>query len=174
MTKHTITRQTSAILGDSYGCSCGTRLVHRMAAELHAAEQQLCSVCLGTREEEIVPEVLRDCSACAGTGRRREQVVWQFAHAEAEQVITMALVRGVVSGFDGPFRLSEIADTVRDGLGLPGGRLPVGPRVRDLLLEMQAQGEIAMLSAPDELLDSTANVVLYRDPQWQRTGTLEP
>ncbi|WP_327103918.1 hypothetical protein [Nonomuraea glycinis] len=172
MTKHTITRQTSTILGDGYGCSCGTRLVHRMAAELHAAEQQLCSACLGTVEEEVAPGVARECSACAGTGRRREQLIWQLAHAEAEQVITMTLVRGVVADFDGPFHLSEVADTVRDGLGLPGGRLPVGPRVRDLLLELQANGEIAMLSAPDELLDATANVVLYRDPQWQRTGTL--
>jgi hypothetical protein len=43
--------------------------------------------------------------------------------------------------------------------------------VRDLLLRMQAAGEITMLSAPDELLDG-ADVVLYRDPQWQRAGTL--
>ncbi|WP_336216714.1 hypothetical protein [Nonomuraea sp. LPB2021202275-12-8] len=172
MTKHTISRHAGTILGDSYACDCGAHLANRMTAELHAAEQRMCSVCLGSAEEEVVPGVMRECASCAGTGGRREQITWQLAHTEAERLITLTVVRGVVSGFDGPFHLSEIADTVRDGLGLPVGRLPVGPRVRDLLLQMQASGEIAMLSAPDELLDSTANVVLYRDPQWQRARTL--
>ncbi len=95
---------------------------------------------------------------------------WQLAYAEAEHLITMTVVRGVVAGFDGPFRLSEIADTVRSGLGLPTGRLPVGPRVRDLLLQLQAAGEITMLSAPDEMVGT--DMVLYRDPQWQRARTL--
>ncbi|MFI7445021.1 hypothetical protein [Nonomuraea indica] len=173
MTNHTITPPSAAILGDVHTCVCGARLDSRMAAELHAAETGQCTVCLGSAEEQVAPGLDRGCTACAATGRRREQIIWQLAHAEAEQVITPATVRGVVAEFDGPFHLSQIADAVRDGLGLPPGRLPVGPRVRDLLLDMQAAGEIAMLSAPDELLDG-ADVVLYRDPQWQRAGTLDP
>ncbi|WP_049563377.1 hypothetical protein [Nonomuraea sp. SBT364] len=171
MTKHTISAPTGTILGDSYACDCGVPLAGRMAAELHAAENQLCTACLGSAQEELAPGLTHGCPSCAGTGGRREQMTWQLAHAEAEERITITMVRGVVSGFDGPFRLSDIADTIRDGLRLPAGRLPVGPRVRDLLLEMQMAGEITMLSAPDELLDGT-DVVLYRDPQWQRAGTL--
>ena len=167
MTKHTITRQTGTILGETYGCDCGAQFAGRMAAEVHATEHHQCSVCLGSAEEELAPGLMRPCTSCAGTGRRREQIVWQLAHAEAEQLITRDTVRNVVESFDGPFHLSEVADAVRDGFGLPPGRLPVGPRVRDLLLEMQAAGEITMVSAPDELIDGT-DVVLFRDPQWQR------
>ncbi|TMR98497.1 hypothetical protein [Nonomuraea basaltis] len=169
MTKHTISPQTG-IMGEAFACECGVVLVGRMTAELHAAENNLCSVCLGSALEQVAPDVARDCTACAGTGRRKEQITWQLAYAEAEHLITMTVVRGIVSGFDGPFHLSEIADTVRAGLGLPTGRLPVGPRVRDLLLQLQVAGEITMLSAPDEMLGT--DMVLYRDPQWQRARTL--
>ncbi|MEW9550883.1 hypothetical protein [Nonomuraea sp. NPDC050783] len=169
MTKHTISQQNS-ILGEAFACECGVILGGRMTAELHAAENNLCSVCLGSAEEEIAPGLARGCPACAGSGRRKEQITWQLAYAEAENLITMSVVRGIVARFDGPFHLSEIADTVRAGLGLPAGRLPVGPRVRDLLLQLQAAGEIAMLSAPDEMLGS--DMVLYRDPRWQRARTL--
>jgi len=171
MTKHTITLRTGTILGEVYGCDCGAQLAGRMAAEVHAADNRQCTVCLGSAEEEPAPGLERPCTSCAGTGRRREQITWQLAHAEAEQLITLPVVRGVVESFDGPFRLSEIADAVRDGLALPPGRLPVGPRVRDLLLEMQSAGEITMVSAPDGLIDGT-DVVLFRDPQWQRVRTL--
>nr|WP_206068275.1 hypothetical protein [Nonomuraea sp. FMUSA5-5] len=157
-------------MGDAFACGCGVILGGRMSAELHAAENGLCSACLGSTEEEVAPGLNRPCASCAGSGRRREQVNWQLAHAEAEHLITMTVVRGVVAGFDGPFRLSEVADTVRNGLGLPAGRLPVGPRVRDLLLQLQAAGEITMLSAPDEMVGT--DMVLYRDPQWQRVRTL--
>ncbi|MEU0571874.1 hypothetical protein ABZ297_41640 [Nonomuraea sp. NPDC005983] len=170
MTKHTISPQTG-ILGDVFACDCGAVLADRMTAELHSSENNQCTVCLGSAEEQVVPGLMRGCTACAATGRRKEQITWQLAHAEATQVITLSVVRGIVGELDGPFHLSEIADLVRDGLGLPAGRLPVGPRVRDLLLDMQAAGEITMLSAPDELLDG-ADVVLYRDPQWQRARTL--
>ncbi|SDI39192.1 hypothetical protein [Nonomuraea jiangxiensis] len=166
---HAISPQ-SGVLGDAFACDCGAVLAGRMTAELHAAENGLCSACLGTAEEQLAPGLLRGCSACVGTGRRKEQITWQLAYAEAEQRITMSLVRGIVAGFDGPFRLSEIADTVRAGLGLATGRMPVGPRVRDLLLRMQAGGEITMLSAPDEMVGT--DMVLYRDPQWQRARTL--
>ncbi|MEV0383592.1 hypothetical protein [Nonomuraea sp. NPDC050643] len=169
MTTHVISPQTG-ILGDAYACDCGTLLAGRMTAELHAAENGLCSVCFGSAAEEPVPGLNRPCTACAGSGRRKEQITWQLAYAEAEHVITMTVVRGIVAGFDGPFHLSEIADTVRAGLGLPTGRLPVGPRVRDLLLQLQAGGEITMLSAPDEMVGT--DMVLYRDPQWQRARTL--
>jgi hypothetical protein len=169
VTKHTISPQNS-ILGEAFACDCGVVLGGRMTAELHAAENNLCSACLGTAEEELAPGLARGCASCAGTGRRREQITWQLAYAEAENLITMSIVRGIVAQFDGPFRLSEIADTVRAGLGLPTGRLPVGPRVRDLLLQLQAAGEITMLSAPDEMLGD--DMVLYRDPQWQRARTL--
>ncbi|MEV0612303.1 hypothetical protein AB0I81_03195 [Nonomuraea sp. NPDC050404] len=169
MSEHAISPR-SAILGDAYACGCGVILGGRMTAELHAAESGLCSSCLGSAEQEEAPGLTRPCTSCAGTGRRREQITWQFAAAEAEHLITMTVVRGVVAGFDGPFHLSEIADTVRNGLGLPTGRLPVGPRVRDLLLQLQAAGEITMLSAPDEMVGT--DMVLYRDPQWQRVRTL--
>ncbi|WP_157254239.1 hypothetical protein [Nonomuraea typhae] len=160
------------LLGDgAYVCACGASFADRMPAELHAAENDRCTSCLGTGEEAPAPGVTGPCTGCAGTGGRREQIIWQLAHSEAEQLITMSTVRGVVAGFEGPFHLSEIADTIRSGLDLPLGRLPVGPRVRDLLLEMQASGEITMISAPDELLDGT-DVVLYRDPAWQRTRLL--
>ncbi|GGO63837.1 hypothetical protein [Nonomuraea cavernae] len=171
MTKHTITSQPGVILGDTYTCDCGLHLADRMTAEVHAAEHQQCTVCLGSAEELLAPDLSRGCTACAGTGGRREQITWQLAYTEAEQLITMSVVRGVVGELDGPFHLSQVADLVRAGLGLPAGRLPVGPRVRDLLLELQAAGEIAMLSAPDELIDGT-DVVLYRDPQWQRVRSL--
>lgn len=169
VTKHAISPQTG-LLGDTFACVCGALMVGRMTAEVHAAESGLCSACLGTAEEEVAPDLVRPCTSCAGTGRRKEQVTWQLAHAEAEHLITMTIVRGVVAGFDGPFHLSEVADTVRNGLGLPVGRLPVGPRVRDLLLQLQAAGEIAMVSAPDEMVGT--DMVLYRDPQWQRVRTV--
>lgn len=169
MTKHAISPQ-DGIPDDTYACECGAVLAGRMTAEVHAAENGLCSACFGSTVEYPVPGLRRPCTSCAGTGRRREQVAWQLAHAEAEHMITMAVVRSVVDRHDGPFRLSEIADTVRDGLGLPPGRLPVGPRVRDLLLELQAVGEITMLSAPDEMIGT--DMVLYRDPQWQRARSL--
>ncbi|MFC4116180.1 hypothetical protein [Nonomuraea zeae] len=169
MTKHAISPQTG-ILGDAFACDCGAVLAGRMTAELHAAENGLCSACLGTTTEELAPGLARGCSSCVATGRRKEQITWQLAYAEAEQLITMSVVRGIVAGFDGPFRLSEVADTVRAGLGVPAGRLPVGPRVRDLLLELQVAGEITMLSAPDEMVGT--DMVLYRDPQWQRARTL--
>lgn len=167
--EHAISPQTG-ILGDAFACDCGVLLGGRMVAELHAADNGLCSACLGTTREEPAAGLTRPCTSCAGSGRRKEQVHWQLAYAEAEHLITMTVVRGVVAGFDGPFRLSEIADTVRSGLGLPTGRLPVGPRVRDLLLQLQAAGEITMLSAPDEMVGT--DMVLYRDPQWQRARTL--
>lgn len=169
MTTHAISPQ-SGILGDAFACECGAVLAGRMTAELHAAENGLCTVCLGSTLEEAAPGLRRGCTACAATGRRKEQITWQLAYAEAEQLIPMSVVRGVVAAYDGPFHLSEIADSVRAGLGLPAGRLPVGPRVRDLLLELQAAGEITMLSAPDEMIGT--DLVLYRDPQWQRAHTL--
>ncbi|WP_433444314.1 hypothetical protein [Nonomuraea sp. CA-141351] len=169
MTTHSIFPQTG-ILGDAFACECGAVLAGRMTAELHAAENGLCSVCLGSTQEEVAPGLTHGCTACAATGRRKEQITWQLAYAEAEQVVTMAVVRGIVARFEGPFHLSEIADLVRAGLGLPAGRLPVGPRVRDLLLELQDSGEITMLSAPDEMIGT--DMVLYRDPQWQRAHTL--
>ncbi|HEX4818326.1 MAG TPA: hypothetical protein VFV66_36775 [Nonomuraea sp.] len=169
MTKHTISPQNS-ILGEAFACDCGVVLGGRMAAELHAAENNRCSACLGSAEEEVAPGLTQPCHSCVGTGRRKEQITWQLAHAEAENLITMSVVRGIVARFEGPFHLSEIADTVRAGLGLTAGRLPVGPRVRDLLLQLQAAGEITMLSAPDEMVG--ADMVLYRDPQWQRARTL--
>nr|WP_055502544.1 hypothetical protein [Nonomuraea pusilla] len=169
MNEHTIVPR-AGILGDGFACACGSVLAGRMAAELHATENGLCTVCLGSGEEQVVPGLNRPCTACVGSGRRKEQITWQLAHAEAEHRITLSMVRAIVSGFDGPFHLSEIADTVRAGLDLPPGRLPVGPRVRDLLLELQATGEITMLSAPDELLGT--DLVLYRDPRWQRARTL--
>ncbi|MFE3454002.1 hypothetical protein ACFXJ8_34265 [Nonomuraea sp. NPDC059194] len=132
---------------------------------------EMCSVCLGTAQEELAPGLTRACRACAGTGRRREQMVWGLAHLEAEQLITLPIVRDLVRQARGPFHLSEVADTVRTMLDLPAGRLPVGPRVRDLLLQMEAAGEIVMVSAPDELLDGT-EVVLHRDPAWERVRTL--
>ncbi|MFI6597663.1 hypothetical protein ACIBHX_15510 [Nonomuraea sp. NPDC050536] len=171
MTDHTLTPRSGALMGDGYACTCGSLLPDRVNAELHASEHHRCTSCLGSAVEEPVPGFTRECTACAGTGRRREQITWQLAHAEAVEVITLSMVRGVVASYEGPFHLSEIADAVRDGLALPAGRLPVGPRVRDLLLLMQESGEIHMISAPDELLDGT-DAVLYRDPQWQRARTL--
>ncbi|MEU6997946.1 hypothetical protein [Nonomuraea sp. NPDC046570] len=171
MTKHMISHQSGGLLGDSFACDCGTVLADRVTAELHAMENNRCTACLGTATEPVVPDFARECPSCAGTGRRREQIVWQLAYTEAERLITLGVVRGMVAGLDGPFHLSEVADSVRAALGLPVGRLPVGPRVRDLLLELQAAGEIVMLSAPDELLDGT-DVVLYRDPRWQRARQL--
>jgi hypothetical protein len=126
-----------------------------------------CSACLGSADQELVPGFVQRCPACAATGRRNVQLVWEVAHGEAEQVITTGLVQGVIAGFTGPFKLSEVADAVREGLDLPRGRLPVGPRVRDVLRELEAAGELVMLSAPDELLRGPS-VVLYRDPLWQR------
>ncbi|MEV0587239.1 hypothetical protein [Nonomuraea sp. NPDC050310] len=168
---HLIFPRADAVLGEVFGCECGATLSGRMPAELHAAENQLCTVCLGSAREELAPGLVRGCSACAGTGRRREQITWQLAHTEAEQLITVPLVRSVISGYEGSFRLSEIADAVRSGLGLPAGRLPVGPRVRDILLQLQFWGEIVMVSAPDELVDDVPTF-LYRDPSWQRARTL--
>lgn len=169
---HVITPRPDTLLGEeAFGCACGAVLADRMAAELHAAENQLCTSCLGSAREEVVVGLERGCSSCAGTGRRREQITWQLAHAEAEQVITVNLVRTVIAGFDGPFHLSEIADAVRAGLGIPAGRLPVGPRVRDLLLQLSQQGEIVMVSAPEALVDDVPTF-LYDDPRWQRVRTL--
>lgn len=172
MTSHTITPQTGSLLGaDTFECTCGAVLAGRMTAELHASENNRCTVCLGTSQEHMAPGLVRGCSSCAGTGRRREQITWQLAHHEAEQLITLAMVRGVVAETDRPFHLSEVADVVRAGLQLPAGRLPVGPRVRDLLLHLQAAGEIVMVSAPDELIDDVPTF-LYNDPQWQRAGAV--
>ncbi|GAA3801489.1 hypothetical protein GCM10022226_21530 [Sphaerisporangium flaviroseum] len=180
MATHTITSQWDEIPEDAddlalvqggafrtFQCACGTPLPNRMAAELHATETNQCTACLGSADEEIVPGFVRRCPACAATGRRNVQLVWEVAHSEAEQIITVELVRGLIDGLTGPFRLSEVADATRLALGLPMGRLPVGPRVRDVLRELEAAGELVMLSAPDELLRGPS-VVLYRDPQWQR------
>ncbi|WP_214411711.1 hypothetical protein [Sphaerisporangium fuscum] len=151
----------------TYHCDCGTPLPNRAAAELHAMETGQCSVCLGSADEELVPGFVRRCAACAATGRRDVQLVWELAHSEAEQIITPDVVREVIADVTGPFRLSEVADATRLALGLPLGRLPVGPRVRDVLRQLEASGELVMLSAPDELLRGPS-VVLYRDPQWQK------
>jgi hypothetical protein len=180
MAMHTITTQWDEIPEDAddlalvqggafrtFRCECGVPLPNRVAAELHAAETNQCTACLGSADEEVVPGFVRRCSACAATGRRKVQLVWEVARSEAEQVITLELVRGLVEGFSGPFKLSEVADATRLALGLPLGRLPVGPRVRDLLRRLEADGELVMISAPDELLRGPS-VVLYRDPQWQR------
>jgi hypothetical protein len=154
----------------SYRCSCGLPLPDRVAAELHAMEANQCSGCLGSAHTEIVPGFVRRCPACAGTGRRGQQLVWELAYSQAEETITIALVRSLLNRFTGPFRLSEMADAVRAALSLPVGRLPVGPRVRDLLRELEVAGDLVMISAPDRLLHGTA-VVLYRDPQWVRATT---
>lgn len=180
MATHTITTQWGEIPENAddlalvqggafrtFRCECGIPLPTRVAAELHATETNQCTACLGSADDEVVPGFVRRCAACAATGRRNVQLVWELAHSEAEQVITLGLVRGLVDGFTGPFRLSEVADATRMALGLPVGRLPVGPRVRDLLRELEAAGELVMLSAPDELLRGPS-VVLYKDPQWQR------
>ncbi|GAA5077745.1 hypothetical protein HNP84_004020 [Thermocatellispora tengchongensis] len=152
----------------SYSCVCGTPLPTRMAAELHAVETDQCSTCLGSAVEEVVPGFTRRCTSCTGTGRRRMQLIWEMAYAQAEVTITVEVVRGVISRFTGPFSLSQAADAVRGTLGLRPGRMPVGPRVRDVLRELEGTGEIALISAPDELLRG-ASIVLYRDPTWQRT-----
>ncbi len=136
-------------------------------------EANQCSACLGSASEEIVPGFVRRCPACAGTGRRGPQLVWQLAYSQAEETITIGLVRTLINQFSGPFRLSEMADTVRATLALPAGRLPVGPRVRDLLRQLEATGDLVMISAPDRLLHGTS-VVLYRDPQWVRPTTAVP
>ncbi|MFC4585179.1 hypothetical protein [Sphaerisporangium corydalis] len=186
MANHTITMQWDEIPENAddlalvqggafrtFRCDCGTPLPTRVTAELHAAETNQCTACLGSADEEVVPGFVRRCSACAATGRRNVQLVWEVARGEAEQVITIKLVRGIIDAFPGPFRLSEVADATRSALGLPVGRLPVGPRVRDLLRELEAAGELVMLSAPDELLRGPS-VVLYRDPQWQRVPEPSP
>ncbi|GAA0832357.1 hypothetical protein ACFQVD_12410 [Streptosporangium amethystogenes subsp. fukuiense] len=149
-----------------YLCLCGRPLADRTAAELHASETNQCTTCLGSAVENIVPDFSQQCTACAGTGRRRAQLTWQLAHAEAETMITVEFVRGLIAGFTEPFRLSEVADLARDTLNLPVGRLPVGPRVRDVLRSLEARGELVLLSAPDELLRGTS-VMLYRDPYWE-------
>ena len=68
----------------------------------------------------------------------------------------MSLVRGVVADFGGPFHLSEVADAVRRAS--VSRRAPAGraPGRATCCCELQAAGEIAMLSAPDELLDAAA------------------
>ncbi|MFF5210924.1 hypothetical protein [Streptosporangium sp. NPDC000396] len=152
----------------TYLCLCGTHLEDRTAAELHAAEIDRCTACLGATTEEVVPGFSQECTSCAGTGRRNVQLVWELACAEAETMITVDLVRQVIAPFTQPFRLSQVADTVRDTLGLPVGRLPVGPRVRDVLRSLEATGELVLVSAPDELLRGPT-IVLYRDPYWQHT-----
>lgn len=179
MTKHVIAEEWDEIPQDadglgvaegafrSYRCSCGLPLPDRVSAELHAMEANQCSVCLGSASEEIVSGFVRRCSSCAGTGRRGPQLVWQLAYSQAEEAITLSLVRNLISQFTGPFRLSEMADAVRALLALPAGKLPVGPRVRDLLRQLEATGDLVLISAPDQLLHGTS-VVLYRDPQWVR------
>jgi hypothetical protein len=183
MVKHTISVEWDEIPPDadpadlvggafrSYRCDCGTPLEERVTAQLHAMEHDRCSTCLGSAVEEPVPGFQRPCTACTGTGRRGAELVWQAAYAEAEQVITLGLVRRVVRGLPEPFALSQVADEVRALLGLQPGRLPVGPRVRDLLRRLAEDGEIAMASAPDELLHGPS-VVLYRDPLWRRLPPL--
>lgn len=178
MTKHTIITQWDDIPDDadhlalmqgafrSYRCTCGIDLPDRMAAEVHALEANRCSACLGAAEAEIVPGFVRPCTSCAGTGRRGVQLMWQLAHGEAERLITLDLVRDLIASWDRPFRLSEVADAVRRLLNLESGRLPVGPRVRDLLRRLEADGELVMLSAPEQLLHGTS-IVFYNDPQWQ-------
>jgi hypothetical protein len=180
MVKHTITVEWDEIPAEAdaeglaggaayrgYRCDCGAPLPDRTAAQLHAMENDWCSACLGSAVEEIVPEFRRPCTACAGTGRRGPELVWQAAYAEAETVITVGLVRRVVRGLPEPFALSQAADAVRSLLGLRAGRLPVGPRVGELLRRLAEDGEIVMASAPDELLHGSS-VVLYRDPLWRR------
>jgi hypothetical protein len=186
MATHTITMQWDEIPENAddlalvqggafrtFRCACGTALPSRVAAELHASETGQCTACLGSADEEVVPGFVRRCSACAATGRRNVQLVWEVAHSEAEQVITLELVRDLIADTTRPFKLSEVADATRLALGLPVGRLPVGPRVRDLLRQLEASGELVMVSAPDELLRGPS-VVLYRDPQWQRTPEPSP
>ncbi|WP_271218200.1 hypothetical protein [Streptosporangium carneum] len=153
----------------SYLCLCGKHLADRDAAELHAMETNQCTTCLGTATEQIVPNFSQRCTSCAGTGRRKAQLSWELAYAEAEAAITVDLVRSLITPLTGPFQLSQVADTVRAVLGLPVGRLPVGPRVRDVLRQLEAAGELVLVSAPDELLRGTT-VVLYRDPYWQHAS----
>ncbi|GAA0389217.1 hypothetical protein Acor_59910 [Acrocarpospora corrugata] len=151
----------------TFTCSCDLPLPDQTAAELHAMELNRCTTCFGSARHEPVPGYNRPCTACAATGRRGPQLVWELAHAEAERTITLPLIRLLLP--HRPFRLSELADKVRSHLSLPPGRLPVGPRVRDLLLHLQSMGELALLSAPDRLLQGT-DVVLYDDPHWIRVS----
>jgi hypothetical protein len=183
MTKHTITTQWDDVPDDAddlaliqgafrrYACTCGTSLTDRSAAELHAVEANRCTACLGSAEEEVVPGFVRPCNSCAGTGRRGVQLMWQVAYGEAEKMITLELVRDVIAPLREPFHLSEVSDRVRALLGLEPGRLPVGPRVGELLRRLEADGELVMLSAPDQRLRGTS-VVLYNDPAWQHTDPL--
>ncbi|GAA4201658.1 hypothetical protein GCM10022252_56720 [Streptosporangium oxazolinicum] len=178
MRKHTITALWEEVPDDAddlvlvrggfriYLCMCGRQLADRAAAESHALETGQCTTCLGTTVEDIVPGFSQKCTACAGTGRREAQLTWQLAHVEAEAVITVEIVRGLIAGLTEPFRLSQVADLVRETLHLPAGRLPVGPRVRDILRGLEARGELVLISAPDELLRGTS-VMLYRDPYWE-------
>ncbi|WP_066375015.1 hypothetical protein [Herbidospora mongoliensis] len=147
-------------------CSCGVDLPDQVTAELHASEANLCTACFGTMEEEPFPGWKRRCLACAGTGRRGPQLVWELAHVEAETVIPVRVVLALLPGR--PFRLSELADLVRERLSLAPGQLPVGPRVRDVLLQLQQEGEVALISAPEQLMDEEG-AVLYEDPYWVRT-----
>ncbi|GAA3162705.1 hypothetical protein GCM10010466_62060 [Planomonospora alba] len=149
-----------------YLCPCGKQLPDRTAAELHAMETDQCTTCLGSGTEQVVPGYAQPCTSCGGNGRRRSQLQWQLAYAEAETVITVETVRALIAPLPGPFRLSQVADAVRDALGLPVGRLPVGPRVRDILRSLEAAGELVLVSAPDEMLRGPS-VVLYRDPYWE-------
>jgi hypothetical protein len=143
-------------------------LGERVTAELHAMETNQCSTCLGSATQEVVPGFTWRCRACAGTGRRGAELIWQVAYGEAEQLITLGVVRRVAGRLPEPFALSEAADMVRAMLDLPVGRLPVGPRVRDLLQRLEQEGELVMVSAPDELLGGS--MVLYRDPRWRRVS----
>ncbi|MEU0521541.1 hypothetical protein [Streptosporangium sp. NPDC006007] len=185
MKKHTITARWSEIPDDAddlvlvrggfrtYLCLCGRPLADRGAAESHAMETNQCTTCLGSATEQIVPSFSQSCTSCAGTGRRAVQLTWELACAEAEATITVDLVRELIAPLTGPFRLSEVADTVRATLDLPVGRLPVGPRVRDVLRRLEADGELVLISAPDELIRGTT-VVLYRDPYWQHASAPPP
>ncbi|MCG5213771.1 hypothetical protein [Streptosporangium sp. KLBMP 9127] len=155
----------------TYRCACGIPLGERVKAELHAMETDQCSTCFGRASREVLPGFTEACRACAGTGRRGAQLMWETAYGEAEQVITVGLVRQVTRRLPEPFALSQAADAVRGMLGLPAGRLPVGPRVRDLLLRLEQEGELVMVSAPDELLGNDGSMVLYRDPLWRRITT---
>ncbi|MFF0245683.1 hypothetical protein [Streptosporangium sandarakinum] len=181
MEKHTITAMWDEIPEDAddlalvrggyrtYLCFCGKRLPDRASAELHALETQQCTACLGSTTEDVVPGYSQTCTACAGTGRRKVQVTWNLAYAEAERMITPDVVRAIIAPMREPFRLSQVADAVRDALGLPVGRLPVGPRVREILRRLEAAGELILVSAPDEMLRGPS-VVLYRDPYWQHAS----
>ncbi|MFI6512921.1 hypothetical protein ACIBCT_35430 [Streptosporangium sp. NPDC050855] len=98
----------------TYACFCRTELKSSIEAVIHAAENDLCTACLGRGSVRLVPSREHFCGKCNATGTRDAELANELGQGEVERTFDEELLRKIIADNGGqvPSR-TEIFNQVR-------------------------------------------------------------